>query len=503
MILSLEDAYFYKILFQCGYEQEVYEWIDAIAYENEELVGIYLDLVWCGKDINKIISCLHNYIGDKEINDKEVCDKLRMFISEKLNNNKIDINKAADSLSSFVSPEKLHDKYWSDFYMISVYGDFISEGLMDIAEYNTFVRKFLETGKLISYDAFLASRSKGFNDERKKERKYKILCTLALIVYSVLIMGLCILIIEKIKNVNGDVGDKVLAITVVSLCLFIVPPIVICVVGWDMVYSFLTREKKYVRKRIKEERIRVEKERKRDSDEQRKKYKLNDSILTAYEYSNLEYGSYRSKIKWAIFIITELIALGMTVGTVFYYDYIGIELCIAFMFFGLGLAIYGFCILLRVLLKGLFYSFTPVICYAIPLIVVYYGLNVEKEWIIGLSTIMVGSILFFVFLLFVVIIPFKKYNKVSNEYDNYLKEKYKKIKYPYECTRDDKLIMFWKKNGCHVMVFEYKVNKSIIILKGNIKFNKCLLKDVIIEYYEEKDSFENAIFKGIDLLSRK
>ena len=84
MILLYEDACYYKLLLQGGFCKEVNEWIDNIATNIDVLEGIYLDLVCNQNNLSKLISCLHSYIGNNKIDDKGLCDRLRLFIKEKL-----------------------------------------------------------------------------------------------------------------------------------------------------------------------------------------------------------------------------------------------------------------------------------------------------------------------------------------------------------------------------------------------------------------------------------
>lgn len=65
------------------------QWIDSIAANNDVLEGIYLDLVCNQNNLNGLISCLHSYIGNNKIDDKALCDRLRLFIKEKLHNNEL------------------------------------------------------------------------------------------------------------------------------------------------------------------------------------------------------------------------------------------------------------------------------------------------------------------------------------------------------------------------------------------------------------------------------
>ena len=45
MLLSYEDACYYKLLMQAGFVDDVNKWINNIVNNNEILEGIYLDLV--------------------------------------------------------------------------------------------------------------------------------------------------------------------------------------------------------------------------------------------------------------------------------------------------------------------------------------------------------------------------------------------------------------------------------------------------------------------------
>ena len=62
VMLSCEDALFYKTLARCGFIKEVDELIDNIINDNELLEGLYLDLAYCFGDINKIISTKFLYM---------------------------------------------------------------------------------------------------------------------------------------------------------------------------------------------------------------------------------------------------------------------------------------------------------------------------------------------------------------------------------------------------------------------------------------------------------
>lgn len=496
MNLSFDDAMFYKVLLQSGFKEDVDKWIDEFINNTELLEGIYLDLACCYSNLNETISCLHNYIGENHINDKEVCDRLRGFIKNKLENNEISIERATDALISFAS-DRWQEKYWSDFYMVSIFDEYLNAGFSEQVETFAMVREFINTGKRLDANKFWLDREKKNKVIRKKENKYKIFSAIVLILYSILIMGLSTLLMLLEKHFTGIVSDKSLGIYIIVVCLLIVPPVVICVVGWDMVYDRLSM-KKNKREKIKEECKLIEAERKRESEELRRNFNLSSHILTSYEYNSIQMKKYSSKRKWILFAIFEILCLSMTIGSVFYYDLVTAELGVTIMLLGLSFGIYGFCILCDAPVKGIVYSLLPVLCYAIPLALMYYIIRVKIEWVLGLSTIVFGSILFFIFMYIVVIKPFKKKNAALVKYWSLIEEKYPKMHHPRDYI--DNAIAFWMKDGTHLLICEYKKGCYSIVLTGNIVFEKVKITDSILNYIEMKDTLDNCVKKGIELL---
>lgn len=501
MLISYEDAYFYKILLQTGFVEEVNQWIDNIANNNEKLEDINLELVCLQGDTNKVISCLHNYIGKKIVDDEILCNRLRLFIKCKIDNEELTIEKAAESLSSFsLSSEKIYEEYWNDFYILGAYGDLVAEGLIAREKYNAIARQFIVTGNKIDTDDFWSTRANRYETFRKKERKYKIFYIVGLVLYSIFIMFLSFLFMKLENSINGTLSIKTLEIHITVMCLLIVPPAVIGVVCWDRVYDFLTRCSKKKRERIKKEKEILENKNKKASDELREMYNLPDNILTQYEHYTLFSKSFFSRWKWILLGICEFLCLAATIGSVFYFDLVSLELGVTIILLGIVLGIYGFTIICNAPVKGILYSALPVLCYALPLVIVYYLIGIKTEWIIGLSTVVFGSILFALFICFVVVIPYKRYNKACNEYWNLLEEKYPKIKHPREYSDAINNLTFWKKDGTHISICEVREGYSSIILTGKIRINNIEIKDAILYYVEENDIFENCVEKGIEII---
>ena len=207
MKLSFDDAMFYKILLESGFKEDVDKWINDFLNNKAELDGVYLDLAFCYNDLNELISCLHNYIGENPINDKEVCTRLREFIKEKLENNEISIERAIDALISFAS-DRWQEKYWSDFYMVSIFDEYLNAGFSEQVETFAMVREFINTGKRLDANKFWLDIEKKNKTARKKENKYKILSAVVLTLYSILIMGLSPLLMLLEEHFTGVTINK-------------------------------------------------------------------------------------------------------------------------------------------------------------------------------------------------------------------------------------------------------------------------------------------------------
>lgn len=147
MKILYDEAFYYKLLYQCGYEEEVENWINDIGKYNDILEDIELELTFAQGKINETISCLHNYVGDHKIQDKDVCKKLRYFIYNKLNKNEISIEKAINSLYEFAFISvRCYEDYWHDFYLIGAEYDLVMNHILDESTYITMVKDFLENG---------------------------------------------------------------------------------------------------------------------------------------------------------------------------------------------------------------------------------------------------------------------------------------------------------------------------------------------------------------------
>lgn len=200
MLLSYEDAYYYKLLLQNGFYNDVNDFINDIANKNNTLEGIFLELVYNQNNLNELISCLHNYINYNKVNNELLCNKLKQFIKNKVDNNEITIEKASDALCGFaISSESYLEPYWSDFYHINILWDYVDAGILSEEEYKQAVREFIYTGKIFDIDNFWNKRAIKYEKKRRKSMD-KTMSILSFITGIILIILSIILIFNIIEE---------------------------------------------------------------------------------------------------------------------------------------------------------------------------------------------------------------------------------------------------------------------------------------------------------------
>ena len=173
MNLSYIDAYYYLLLLKAGFEKEVTMWINSIAENSDTLEGIYLDLVCSLGNNNELISILHNYICEKEIDDQVLCTKLRIFIKNKFYNHELNLDGVAAACNIFVSTiDRRHIKCWNDFFIIDEYYELVENNIMHLERYSSLVLNYLETGESLDSDDFWKNkRSSNIFNKIKKDKK--------------------------------------------------------------------------------------------------------------------------------------------------------------------------------------------------------------------------------------------------------------------------------------------------------------------------------------------
>ena len=229
--LTYEEAYFYKILIELGFNEEFEKYIEYLENELEVYEGFYLDLIYNQSNTSNIISLLNNFILDKKINESKVFEKVRLFLLDKLNNNEINEKKAIELLSLlynhyFTYIDKMEE--WFYFYEEYIMGYLKDENI------NVAIRTFLEKGE-IEYDTYNL-----LYEENKKEY---LKVGLYVFIYISLIVILGALTAFIINSINSELVKISLPFVIMIMAFLIVPVIVIYSIDWTLLKGIITKNK--------------------------------------------------------------------------------------------------------------------------------------------------------------------------------------------------------------------------------------------------------------------
>ena len=209
--LTYEEAYYYKILIELGFNEEFEKYIEYLENELEVYEGFYLDLIYNQSNTSNIISLLNNFILEKKINESKVFEKVRLFLLDKLNNNEIDLEKTIESLDllSFYFLEEDSMDEWDAFYEDYELG-FLHDHNLDLLKV---VRSYLETGEIEDYEI-----SYVFKEDKKKKLKLGLYVLLFdLFIY---LIGFVILLFIKLINENWvDFSFAIILVFVLSITM--------------------------------------------------------------------------------------------------------------------------------------------------------------------------------------------------------------------------------------------------------------------------------------------
>lgn len=229
--LTYEEAYYYKILIELGFNEEFEKYIEYLENELEVYEGFYLDIIYNQSNTSNIISLLNNFILDKKINESLVFEKVRLFLLDKLNNNEINEKKAIELLSLlynhyFTYIDKMEE--WFYFYEEYIMGYLKDENI------NVAIRTFLEKGE-IEYDTYNL-----LYEENKKEY---LKVGLYVFIYISLIVILGALTAFIINSINSELVKISLPFVIMIMAFLIVPVIVIYSIDWTLLKGIITKNK--------------------------------------------------------------------------------------------------------------------------------------------------------------------------------------------------------------------------------------------------------------------
>ena len=150
--MKREDAYFYMNMLLLGFSDGYDKWLESYLKTDEPMSDIVIDLYFCGSDVNKTISLLHNYCGEQEFDKSIVSDKFRLFFKEAYHTGRMDKGEVVSSMYKLVGnigyPGDNNFDYdlWGDMYYLDDYYSLAKDGIISWESFDFAFYSYLDDG---------------------------------------------------------------------------------------------------------------------------------------------------------------------------------------------------------------------------------------------------------------------------------------------------------------------------------------------------------------------
>jgi len=140
-------AYMY-VLLDCGFRKEFDLWLDDVLEKQSPLSDWALDLSFCTKQKDKMLSVLFNYLLTKKVNQVELSNVLRNFLWNGYCNGSFDIEQLYSVANDFYHSvlnllEDFDDSVWNqlmyfwDYSTIGIFGDELDNQFLQYLQFAT------------------------------------------------------------------------------------------------------------------------------------------------------------------------------------------------------------------------------------------------------------------------------------------------------------------------------------------------------------------------------
>ena len=132
--MNREDVFYYENLLVIGFSDEYDKWLNSFLESENPLSSITLDLAFCGSDKDKTISVLRQYRLEQPIDEKNVCNRLRLFLKKTYESGKMEKGQVVSAMYAIAShvgdPVDFDMGIWADMFYFDEYYSLAKDGIL-------------------------------------------------------------------------------------------------------------------------------------------------------------------------------------------------------------------------------------------------------------------------------------------------------------------------------------------------------------------------------------
>ena len=148
--MKREDAFYHKLMLMTGLDDGYDEWLNCYLESENPLSDIVLELAWCGSDVDRTISVLHQFCTERPFDEAAVCDRIRAYFKEAYDKNRMskeEITSAMYRLALNVGdPGDFDIHLWGGMYDLDGYYSLAEDGIISWENFDFAFFSYIDSG---------------------------------------------------------------------------------------------------------------------------------------------------------------------------------------------------------------------------------------------------------------------------------------------------------------------------------------------------------------------
>lgn len=156
--MTIEQAFYFKIMLICGYSDELFEYIENTLNEQASYEEVIVDLAFCGYNEKQMLSVLESYIRQKKekVDFDVIVDSIFSFLQNKYLDSETSVEALVKLMYRIGQLSDLNEERTEPWFTMMIFDELYEdaeEGYIDKDGYLAYLKSFIFERKY--YNEFL------------------------------------------------------------------------------------------------------------------------------------------------------------------------------------------------------------------------------------------------------------------------------------------------------------------------------------------------------------
>lgn len=162
--MTIEQAFYFKIMLICGYSDELFEYIENTLNEQASYEEVIVDLAFCSYNEKQMLSVLESYIRQKKekVDFDIVVDNIFSFLQNKYHDSKTSVETLVKLMYRIGQLSDLNEERTEPWFTMMIFDTLyedVEEGYIDKDGYLAYLKSFIFERKYYNEFLFLYSKT--------------------------------------------------------------------------------------------------------------------------------------------------------------------------------------------------------------------------------------------------------------------------------------------------------------------------------------------------------